>query len=98
MGKNRPLYMEVRHTAPVKLVIPDERRDDLHETARQFLHCANHTSESCWSNDSYTPVNEGTHSFIHESNRDQTPFGHAHQKAPSQDDPLERPAITSVAR
>ena len=46
--------MEVRRTAPVKLVVPDERRDDLHESARQFLHCANRTSEFCWSDNSYT--------------------------------------------
>ncbi|WP_435344831.1 RNA-guided endonuclease InsQ/TnpB family protein [Haloarchaeobius sp. HRN-SO-5] len=46
--------MEVRRTAPVKLVVPDERRDDLHESARQFLHCANRAAEFCWSDDSYT--------------------------------------------
>ncbi|WP_435100536.1 RNA-guided endonuclease InsQ/TnpB family protein, partial [Halorubrum sp. N11] len=46
--------MEVRRTAPVKLVVPDERRDDLHESARQFLHCANRAAEFCWSDDSYS--------------------------------------------
>ncbi|WP_435348670.1 RNA-guided endonuclease InsQ/TnpB family protein [Haloarchaeobius sp. HRN-SO-5] len=46
--------MEVRRTAPVKLVVPDERRDDLHESAQQFLHCANRAAEFCWSDDSYT--------------------------------------------
>lgn len=46
--------MEVRRTAPVKLVVPDERRDDLHETARQFRYCANRASEFCWSDTSYT--------------------------------------------
>src|SRR6056297_3451492 len=46
--------MEVRRTAPVKLVVPDERRDDLHESARQFLHCANRATEFCWSDHSYT--------------------------------------------
>ncbi len=40
--------MEVRRTAPVKLIVPDERRDDLHESARQFLHCANRAAEFCW--------------------------------------------------
>jgi hypothetical protein len=39
--------MEVRRTAPVKLVVPDERRDDLHESTRQFLHCANRAAEFC---------------------------------------------------
>ena len=46
--------MEVRRTAPVKLVVPDERRDDLHESARQFLYCANRAAEFCWDDDSYT--------------------------------------------
>jgi len=30
--------MEVKRTAPVKLVIPDEYRADPHETAEQFLY------------------------------------------------------------
>jgi len=46
--------MEVRRTAPVKLAVPDERRDDLHESARQFRHCANRAAEFCWSDHSYT--------------------------------------------
>ena len=46
--------MEVRRTAPVKLAVPDERRDDLHESARQFLYCANRAAEFCWSGRSYT--------------------------------------------
>ena len=29
--------MEVRRTAPVKLVVPDEHRNDRHESDRQFL-------------------------------------------------------------
>ena len=46
--------MEVRRTAPVKLVVPDERREDLHESAWQFLHCANRATEFCWSDRSHT--------------------------------------------
>jgi len=46
--------MEVRRTAPVKLVIPNERREDLHESARQFLHCANRAAEFCWDEESYS--------------------------------------------
>lgn len=42
--------MEVRRTAAVKLAVPDEHREDLHETARQFLHCANRAAEVCWDN------------------------------------------------
>ena len=45
--------MEVRRTAAVKLVVPDERREDLHESARQFLHCANRASDYCWDDTSY---------------------------------------------
>jgi putative transposase len=45
--------MEVRRTAPVKLVVPDERRDDLHDTAEKFLHCANRAAEFCWDNYDY---------------------------------------------
>jgi len=45
--------MEVRRTAPVKLVVPDESHDDLHETADQFLYCANQASDYCWDNTSY---------------------------------------------
>jgi putative transposase len=45
--------MEVRRTAPVKLVVPDEYHDDLHETADQFLHCANEASNYCWDTISY---------------------------------------------
>jgi len=45
--------MEVRRTAPVKLIVPDERRDDLHESARQFLYCANRAADYCWDGSSY---------------------------------------------
>jgi IS605 OrfB family transposase len=45
--------MEVRRTAPVKLIVPDERRDDLHESARQFLYCANRAADYCWDTASY---------------------------------------------
>jgi putative transposase len=46
--------MEVRRTASVKIIVLDEHRDDLHESARQFLHCANRAAEFCWNDDSYT--------------------------------------------
>jgi hypothetical protein len=45
--------MEVRRTAPVTLVVPDEDHDDLHETADQFLYCANEASDYCWDNTDY---------------------------------------------
>ncbi len=45
--------MEVRRTAAVKLTVSDEQRGDLHETAEQFLHCANVAAEFCWSDRHY---------------------------------------------
>lgn len=40
--------MEVIRTVKVKLDVPTERCDDLHETKDQFLHCANTTAEWAW--------------------------------------------------
>lgn len=67
--------MEVRRTAPVKLVVSDERRDDLHESARQFLHCANRAPEFCWSGDSYTEcvtANTTARDTLYDDLRDET--------------------------
>ena len=46
--------MGVRRTATVKLDVPDQRREDFHESARQFLHCANRAAEFCWDTTDYT--------------------------------------------
>ncbi|WP_436909464.1 RNA-guided endonuclease InsQ/TnpB family protein [Halosimplex marinum] len=40
--------MEVIRTVKVKLDVPDERCDDLHQTKDQFLHCANTTAAWAW--------------------------------------------------
>ncbi|MDJ1434614.1 transposase [Halostagnicola sp. A-GB9-2] len=45
--------MEVRRTAPVKLDVPDQRHEDFHESAQQFLYCANRAAEFCWDNSDY---------------------------------------------
>jgi hypothetical protein len=45
--------MEVRRTAPVKLDVPDQRREDFHESAQQFLHCANRAAAFCWDDTNY---------------------------------------------
>jgi putative transposase len=37
-----------RRTVPIKLDVAEERRDDLHQTNTEFLHCANHTSDWAW--------------------------------------------------
>lgn len=42
-----------RRTVPIKLDVPEERRGDLHQTKKQFLHCTNHTSEWAWRIDDY---------------------------------------------
>ena len=39
---------DVIRTVKVKLDVPTERCDDLHQTKDQFLHCANTTSEWAW--------------------------------------------------
>ncbi|WP_436343521.1 RNA-guided endonuclease InsQ/TnpB family protein [Natronorubrum sp. FCH18a] len=40
--------MEVIRTVKVKLDVPAERCDDLHQTKNQFIHCANTTAEWAW--------------------------------------------------
>jgi IS605 OrfB family transposase len=40
--------MEVIRTVKVKLDVPDERCEDLHQTKTQFLHCANTTAQWAW--------------------------------------------------
>ena len=42
-----------RRTVPIKLDLPEERRGDLHQTKKQFLYCANRTSEWAWRYDDY---------------------------------------------
>ena len=67
--------MGVRRTAPVKLIVPDERRDDLHESARQFLHCANRAAEFCWDERSYTnciTANSTARDALYEELREET--------------------------
>ena len=47
-----------RRTVPIKLDVPRERRDDLHQTNTEFLHCANRTSEWAWRYDDYCVTNK----------------------------------------
>ncbi|SDY15668.1 hypothetical protein SAMN04487946_107124 [Halobellus clavatus] len=42
------MEMEVIRTVKVKLDVPEQRRDALHQTADQFRYCANQTSEWAW--------------------------------------------------
>jgi len=40
--------VDVIRTVKVKLDVPDERCDNLHQTKEQFLHCANTTAAWAW--------------------------------------------------
>nr|WP_246976592.1 hypothetical protein [Natribaculum luteum] len=42
-----------RRTVIVKLDVPSDREDDLHQTKNQFLDCANQTSDWAWRYDDY---------------------------------------------
>jgi len=67
--------MGVRRTAPVKLDVPDERREDFHESARQFLYCANRAAEFCWDNTDYTQsvtANSTARDALYDELRDET--------------------------
>ncbi len=67
--------MEVRRTASIKLIIPDGCRDDFHESARQFLHCANRAAEFCWSDICYTEcitANTTARDALYEKLREET--------------------------
>ena len=46
--------MELRRTTPVKLDVPNQRCEDFHESAKQFLHCANRAAEFCRDDTDYT--------------------------------------------
>jgi len=66
--------MEVIRTAKVKLDVPDERLDDLHQTKNQFLHCANTTSEWAWRhpNDDCVTSKQKAENALYERLRDET--------------------------
>ena len=67
--------MEVRRTAPVKLDVPDERREDFHESAQQFLYCANRAAEFCWDNTDYrqcVTANSTARDALYDELRDET--------------------------
>jgi putative transposase len=78
--------MEVRRTAPVKLIVSDEHSDDLHETADRFLYCANRASEFCWDNYDYNDCitsKDKAERALYDSLREETDYLHANlvQKA-----------------
>jgi len=65
--------MEVKRTVPVKLDIPDERRDDLHQTIQQFNTAANYTIHHGRDDDGDLILNKSTiHDEVYHDLRDRT--------------------------
>jgi putative transposase len=65
--------MEVTRTVPIKLDVPDERRDDLHQTIKQFNHAANYSVEHGRNDDGYLILNKSkTHDKVYYDLRDET--------------------------
>jgi putative transposase len=65
--------MEVKHTVPVKLDVPEERRDDLHQTIQQFNAAANYTIDHGRDDDGNLILNKPTiHDEVYHDLRDET--------------------------
>jgi putative transposase len=65
--------MEVKRTVPVKLDVPDERHDDLHQTIQQFNTAANHTIDHGRDDDGGLILNKSTiHDEVYHDLRDVT--------------------------
>ena len=65
--------MEVKRTVPIKLDVPDERRDDLHTTIQQFNDAANYTIQNGRNDDGYLILNKSTiHDEVYYDLRDRT--------------------------
>ncbi|WP_436911235.1 RNA-guided endonuclease InsQ/TnpB family protein [Halosimplex marinum] len=65
---------DVIRTVKIKLDVPDERCDDLHQTKDQFLHCANTTAEWAWRhpNDYCITSKQTAENALYERLRDET--------------------------
>ncbi len=65
--------MEVKRTVPVKLDVPDERRDDLHTTIEQFNDAATYTVENGRNDDGHLILNKSKiHDRVYYDLRDRT--------------------------
>ena len=65
--------MEVKRTVPVKLDVPDERRDDLRTTIEQFNDAANYTVQNGRNDDGYLILNKSKiHDRVYYDLRDRT--------------------------
>ena len=65
---------DVVRTVRVKLNVPDERCNDLHQTKDQFLHCANTTAEWAWRhpNDYCVTSKQNAENALYEQLRNET--------------------------
>ncbi|KTG19439.1 RNA-guided endonuclease InsQ/TnpB family protein [Haloferax profundi] len=65
---------EIIRTVKVKLDVPTERCDDLHQTKDQFLHCANRTADWAWRhpNDYCVTSYLKAHSALYQPLREET--------------------------
>ncbi len=74
--RNRPVCeaaMEVDRTVRVKLDVPDERHDDLHQTIQQFQTAVNYTVDHGENDDGYLITNKSTiHDKVYHDLRDET--------------------------
>ena len=65
--------MEVKRTIPVKLDVPDERRNDLHQTIEQFNRACNYTVEHGRNDDGYLILNKSkVHDKVYYDLREET--------------------------
>ncbi|RDZ35290.1 MULTISPECIES: RNA-guided endonuclease TnpB family protein [unclassified Haloferax] len=65
--------MEVKRTVPVKLSVPDDRVDDLHQTIEQFNHACNYTVQNGRNDDGYLILNKSKiHDEVYHDLRDET--------------------------
>jgi IS605 OrfB family transposase len=70
---------DVLRTVKVKLDVPTERCDDLHQTKDQFLHCANTTAEWAWRypNDYCVTSKQKAEDALYDRLRNETGYMHA---------------------
>ncbi|WP_158057936.1 RNA-guided endonuclease InsQ/TnpB family protein [Halorussus halophilus] len=65
--------MEVKRTIPVKLSVPEDRKNDLHQTIDQFNHSCNYTVENGRNEDGYLILNKSKiHDRVYHDLRDET--------------------------
>lgn len=65
--------MEVKRTIPVRLSVPEDREEDLHQTIEQFQHACNYTVQNGRNDDGYLILDKSTiHDKVYYDLRDET--------------------------